>query len=421
MANILIASDSVDIPSGFGVQANYLAHGLASEHKVFALGFAHRGTVKRDINLLPDYYPDAKITMVPNGSMKFGQPCPYISNDIGMLRYWLKKLNIDILITLADMWMTEYISTLNIRPVRWIRWIPLDSEVMLPFWRDQIKNSDIPVTFAKFANKLVKDTIGIEVEHISHGVNTDLFRPLNIEEREKNRKGEGIKEDSFIILMVGRNQTRKMQPYLFKAFGEFARDRKDVKLLCHFDFKGDVPVGGGPPLGWDLYNLMDRFNIRDKVIRTVDKEGFEYKLDIGEDKMSKLYPIADVHYNSGNEGFGVPAMESNACGVPNISPDYTTAKELTDNGNCGVLCKYSETWFHPICAEWCIPDHKDLASKFELLYNNKELLKKLGENARKYAVENYDWKIIIPKWKALIDKVLNKPPETDYAKGELGI
>jgi len=73
--------------------------------------------------------------MIPNGNSKFGE---------NMLPFWMDKIEPHILITLADVWMTSYIHKLPLKQCRWIRYIPLDSEIMLEGWRQQIQRTDQP-------------------------------------------------------------------------------------------------------------------------------------------------------------------------------------------------------------------------------------------------------------------------------------
>jgi len=371
---------------------------------VFALGYAYRGVSQR-VNMLPDKYPQGHITMIPNGETKFGEQ---------ILPYWLRKIQPDVLITLADLWMTGYIHKIKMGHTRWVRLIPLDSHTMLPSWAQQIQHTDIPVTFAKFANKLVKDTCGIEVKNIPHGIDTNIFTPLSKEKKEKGRANAGVNEKDFVIGFVSRNQIRKMQPYFFKAFAKFAKNKQDVKALIHMDLVDER-------LGWNLRNIFHLLNIQSKVIKSTQTEGFAFKFDIDDNKMNVLYNLMNVHYHPGSEGFGLCPMEANGAGTPNIGVDYTTAPESLNYGKCGWLSKIGMLWTHPVGAEWAIPDVNDLAKWMQYTYENREEVKEIGERARRYAVSNYSWDVIGPEWIKFVDEIINNPPEPNYKTGEVGV
>jgi len=246
-------------------------------------------------------------------------------------------------------------------------------------------------------------------------VNTNVFRPLPAGKQMKAKQNAGFEPDDFVVSFVGRNQIRKMQPFFFKAFAEFAKDKPDAKLLLHMDIIDEQ-------LGWNLTNIFHLLNIQSKVVKSVPHDGFQYKFDVNETKMNILYNISDLHYHSGNEGFGIPGMEANAAGVPNIAPDYTTSKEITNYGSCGYLVKRDpNNWIHPVGAEWCFPDHKDTVKWLNFAYENRDDLAELGKKARAYATSKYDWKIVAPQWVDYIKWVLENPPKVNYKTQECGV
>jgi len=101
------------------------------------------------------------------------------------------------------------------------------------------------------------------------------------------------------------------------------------------------------------------------------------------------------------EGFGLPIIESMACGTPLIATDFSAMKELVED--VGLLVKPKE-W---LCAEFlgswfAMPDTKELSKKMEEMYYYEDLRKKCSKAGLKRAKE-YSWDKVIHN----IDKALN--------------
>ncbi len=120
-----------------------------------------------------------------------------------------------------------------------------------------------------------------------------------------------------------------------------------------------------------------------------------------------------------------------ACGVPNVICNYTTSYELVgaDKPECppemlkphgedgdthliqtnrGFLVPYKDLmWDTPIRAapQRALWDEKEACKAFTTYYNNRDLLEEHSENARKYALKHYDWKVVGKKWLNWIKKV----------------
>tara|TARA_R110000765_G_scaffold26804_2_gene65512 strand:- start:2153 stop:2533 length:381 start_codon:yes stop_codon:yes gene_type:complete len=121
-----------------------------------------------------------------------------------------------------------------------------------------------------------------------------------------------------------------------------------------------------------------------------------------------------------------------SCGVPNIITNYTTGYELVgaDTPECpaemllphgldgggdliesdrGFLVPYKDMmWDTPIRAApmRALWDEQKAADAFEYYYNNRDVCKAHGENARKHTIKHYDWmKAVGPMWKKWIKTV----------------
>ena len=66
-------------------------------------------------------------------------------------------------------------------------------------------------------------------------------------------------------------------------------------------------------------------------------DGFDYQ------RMREVYNLMDIFLlTTSGEGFGVPLIECQACGIPAIATNYTTTSELLcEDGISGIPVKLS--------------------------------------------------------------------------------
>lgn len=103
-----------------------------------------------------------------------------------------------------------------------------------------------------------------------------------------------------------------------------------------------------------------------------------------------FYPKLDfVLFTSKFEGSARTIIESLACGVPVIAFDTSSMSEMIEHGVNGFLVS-------PF-------DLDTMASHAKELINDREKCRKMGEAARKYAMEKYNQAIIYKNWAELIE------------------
>ncbi len=141
---------------------------------------------------------------------------------------------------------------------------------------------------------------------IPNGINVDLFYPIPEIKRERNR----------IIVTNSADTPLKGLRYLLAAVAEVSKS-KDIK----------VTVIGAPKKNGDVVKLIRTLGIGDLV-------HFTGRIDNGE--FVKQYAKAAMAViPSLYEGFGLPAGEAMACGVPVISTTGGALPEVV--GNAGIL------------------------------------------------------------------------------------
>ncbi len=164
-----------------------------------------------------------------------------------------------------------------------------------------------------FARREIVSVLGVPLERV-HVVPYGLsprFRPLPTEEVARFRRRQGLPEQ--FILYLGTLEPRKNLPRLIRAFARLRM--KDVHLV----------LAGGK--GWFYQTVFD------EVARLGLQERVHFPGFIPADTQALWYNAATVFaYLSTYEGFGLPVLESLACGVPAVTSNGTSLPEAAGGG-----------------------------------------------------------------------------------------
>lgn len=279
----------------------------------------------------------------------------------------------DVLITIGDPWMFESLVDPSTRQgVKWMAYFPVDGEPIPLAWKSWIKAVDAAAVFCDWTREVVERATGRCPEVIPHGVETSVFKPLD-KQRAKARVGVNGK---FVVGCVAANQQRKNVPALVKAFAAFARDKDDAILYLHTRIDGY----------WDIQELVQRFGIEEKTRATL-------KLDpqhgVSDEILATIYNSFDVFVlPTMAEGFGLPILESQSCGVPALVTDFSACSELVPDDFCRLRVKDRIIMARNF--EQALVDEADIVGKLDRLYHDRRLLHTMGGSARAFALE-FEW------------------------------
>jgi len=238
-----------------------------------------------------------------------------------------RHFQVDWVIALCDSWV--------MKPDKWdddLRmaiWAPVDEWPPPPAVLETLKHPKVqPIAMSRFGEHWLRKA-KLEPIYVPHGVDTKVFYPYP--DRRAAREVLEMPEDAFIVGMVGANRgwsahaPRKSFPQAFDAFAEFARRHKDVYLYCH-------TVAQPSPPGIDLVLLARAVGIPDD--RLAFPPDVAWHLHVMDDNfVAGVMNACDVLLNpSMSEGFGIPIIEAQACGVPVIASDHSSMPELTASG-----------------------------------------------------------------------------------------
>ena len=340
---ILIHSAPPWAPSGYGLQAQFLARALRElGHKpaISAFGGCHEKQTWKGIPILPC------------GTKPYGN---------GVVAGNYHQWKADLLILLGDLWVMdpEQFDGLNFMP-----WLPIDCDPLSVMDRDRLAKLESPnllhpLAMSEFGQRVLK-AAGHDAPILPH---CTTFKPDAAAGRAWRRE-QRIPDDLFLITKVGVNNTddRKAFAVTLQAFAEFAADKNDVGLYLHTE----PQARNAPNLAYMALQLGIAGKTGSKVVfanehrRAVD--GYDQAW------MSGLYNAADVLDGvTKAEGFGCPIVDALACGTPVIGGDNSAVPEKIGD-DYGWLVHGQPEWASHHHAWWQTPAVAELGMAYALAH-----------------------------------------------------
>jgi len=285
----------------------------------------------------------------------------------------------DIAISLFDIWTFPHNLGNMIEEAGsvWLPITPIDHDPVSPEVLARLQGLKFPIAMSRFGQKKMIEAGIVNPLYIPHAVDTSLFRPYPPNPIVRNSMGG---KDKFIIGIVAANRSyydRKAWSENLKAVGILQKKHDDVCLYIH-------TIDSQLEDGLNLNLMATQFGVKYSVPDVWQMiEGFP------EHKMVDIINAFDVLLlASRGEGFGVPLIEAQACGVPVITTNFTTGPELCGSG---WLVEPKSLYYDEQYSYQAIPDVDKIVEKLEYAYNlwkrNNMAEKKM--EARKFAM-NYD-------------------------------
>jgi glycosyltransferase involved in cell wall biosynthesis len=251
------------------------------------------------------------------------------SNDVAPAhhKHW-KAMNADqpdLMITLYDVWVLKS-KAFDTIPIA--SWTPIDHNPVPPGVLEWLKKENVtPLAMSKFGLEQINKA-GLEGHYIPHSIDTKVFKPTTHILDQTVEEFMGFGNDRFV---VGMNAANKASGILHrKAFGEnmmafaiFCRKYPDAMLYIHAD--------AGSQHGWNLMALGHLLGIPADNLTFPDP--LSYKYGMTQEMLAGIYSSFDVMLaTSYGEGFGIPTVEAQACGVPVIVSNFAASPELVGDG-----------------------------------------------------------------------------------------
>jgi UDP-glucose:(heptosyl)LPS alpha-1,3-glucosyltransferase len=191
-----------------------------------------------------------------------------------------------------------------------------------------------------------------DVRIIPNAVDTAQFSStVRVSRRSEARMRRNFKESDFVLLLIGNDWANKG---LFTILGALPKlGDTPLKLLV---------VGNDDASSWrpmtERLGVLDRCNWETACTDIFD-----------------AYAAADVYVSPSQEdSFGMPVAEAMACGLPVVTSAFAGVSSLLHDGIDGFVLQDPR-------------DAETLAKLIRMLFDQKELRNRVGEAARKTALE----------------------------------
>jgi glycosyltransferase involved in cell wall biosynthesis len=276
-----------------------------------------------------------------------------------------------LVMSLMDVWVLDpnWCNQLNMAC-----WVPVDHEPAPPkVVQFLIDSGAVPVAMSRFGEAMLGR---LDPLYVPHAVDTRSYRPRN---RKDSRREAGVPQDAFLVGMVAANKgrpSRKSFMHAFLAFREFAAEHENAYLYLH------TMMNPGLAGGENIPGLLEALGIPQERVLIADQYRITFD-PYSPESMSKIYSTMDVLLNPAmGEGFGIPVLEAQACGVPAIVTDFSAMREV-----CGAGWHVKHRPYWTGLDSWqAVPDSDDIADALEECYDLRPQQREhLSDTARRHA------------------------------------
>lgn len=305
------------------------------------------------------------VTAGQDGHFSFWQGIPVFGRssytDLGedTVREDASAFKADLVITFFCTWVSKYPHVW--RDLRTVHMTPVDCDPMsIRDYRVICDTGGTPAAVSRTGLDIMRkgglDREALDPLFLPHGVDTAAFAPPA--DRDALRREMGV-DGKFTVGMNFNNNDkfRKNIQESIRGFALFHAKHPDSVLCLH--------AMQAQPEGYNLLALTRHLGIRDAVKWTP-----QYELITGmipAKVLADWYGALDVYLGPGNEGFGLPAIEAQACGTPVILGDWSTGPELHGDG---WLAEGQRWWNDVHQADWHMASPQSIAECLEEAYED---------------------------------------------------
>lgn len=205
---------------------------------------------------------------------------------------------------------------------------------------------------------------------------------MGVDLRHRFTPDVGAKRSPGELLFVGRLVEKKGLKILLEAMPKVLARYPAIRLS----------VAGDGPLGGEMRDLAREMGISGKV---------DFLGMVSQSELPAMYRRATlavfpflVAKSGDQEGFGLVQVEAMGCGCPVIAGDLPAIHDSVAHGETGLLAPPGNP--------------NGLAETILRALNDSDLCSRLAREARKKAVEQFDWEVIAEKYSGLYDRLIRQ-------------
>jgi glycosyltransferase involved in cell wall biosynthesis len=331
---------------------------------------------------------------------------PFLNDIIG---HHAKGFQADVVITVQDVWVLREWGEMDFT---WLPWMPVDTTPVDRPTLDALRGCYAPMSYSQWGRDQLLEANWQTARYMPLGVDTSTFKSRN---QLQCREAMGLPQDGLIIGMVAANSSwpsRKSYPEILRAWKRWKDDGGEGILYLH------TTLSPSRRKGLDFVQLLETLSIpwstltdmreerRNRAWVVFPDQHRQWCRLYSEQDLAQLYSSFDVLMSpSMSEGFGLPILEAQACGVPVITLAFSSMPELTWIGKC----------LQPIQLAWeerggwrAVPGVDDIVESIEWAMEARSTGRVVGELAswgRGKAAE-FAWdKIVADYWVPLLEEL----------------
>lgn len=294
---------------------------------------------------------------------------------------------------------------------QWIFYFPIDTPHFKKSWVVPIMTADFPVCYNSWTYKKLIEAapeLKKKLKTVYHGIDEKTFYPLPEEEIKAFKKDywrDWIKEDTFLIVNVNRNQQRKDFYRTLKAFKLFKKKHPNSHLYMHCKIDD---------MGGNLLEMAAQVGLKAREdFSYPDPKRFHPAMGLPIEVLNQIYNAADVVVSTTlGEGCGLSAYEAMATKTAIVMPDNTALIETMAEGRgMPVKCGVNDNMFTVIPMDNSIirplVDVYDMAKKLDKMAKDKNLRQKIAQRGYEWIMTK-KWDSVCEEWVEIFEKASNK-------------
>lgn len=343
---ILVFADAPHLSTGYSLQARYLLPRFKELPEIEAVAAFARGGIWGavvELNGIPTY---------PMGALEY-------SPDV--VTEFVRDFRADVYLTIIDAWTQEGIGA-KVAPALYLPWFPVEADPIPNATLAGLQGAWRPLVFSEWGGALMQRR-GWPHAVIPLGVEPTVMRVLSPDVRARFRQEIAVPPDAFLAVMVAMNQDpydRKGFEQQLRAFAHFAAQHPDAYLYCHTEATAQRG-------GMALHQLVRLLGIEDRVRFPAS---WQLKKGFAHEHIAHAFNAADVLLAASRaEGFCVPIVEAESCGLPVITSDFGPMTELL---RWGVAVPPLDWSYTPADAYVIIPDAHGIYQALEQAFVERQ-------------------------------------------------